>query len=69
VDFWDQRGLPLWFGRGLRAWLQLFDVRPRVDLLDRLCAVDGAAVVYAPVYRGYAIAVNFTKPPDCGAER
>jgi hypothetical protein len=56
-------------GHGLRAWLQLFDVHPRVDLLDRLCAVEGATVVYTPVFRGYAIAISFTKPPDRGAER
>lgn len=68
IDFWDQRGFPPWFGRGLRAWLQLFDVHPRIDLLDRLPAVDAATVVCAPVFRGYAIAISFTKPTDRSAD-
>src|SRR5258708_27589974 len=34
VDFWDQRHLPPWFGRLLRAWLHLFGLHPHSDLPD-----------------------------------
>jgi S-adenosylmethionine-diacylgycerolhomoserine-N-methlytransferase len=61
VDFWDQRGLPICFARALRAWLRLFGVHPRIDLLDRLHGEEGATVTHAVMFRGYAVAIRFTK--------
>jgi S-adenosylmethionine-diacylgycerolhomoserine-N-methlytransferase len=68
VDFWDQRGLPIWFARALRAWLHLFGVHPRTDLLDRLHGEEGATVTYASMFGGYAVAIRFTKPAKRGAD-
>lgn len=36
LDFGDQRGLPAWCERGLRAWLALFEVTPRDELAAEL---------------------------------
>jgi S-adenosylmethionine-diacylgycerolhomoserine-N-methlytransferase len=54
VDFWDQRDLPAWFARSLRAWLALFDVHPRPELIEELRNERGIAVSLSPLYRGYA---------------
>ena len=61
VDFWDQRGLPSWFARPLRAWLALFDVHPRPELADELCRQRGIAVSLSPLYRGYAAELRCVK--------
>jgi S-adenosylmethionine-diacylgycerolhomoserine-N-methlytransferase len=61
VDFWDQRGLPSWFARPLRAWLALFDVHPRPELVDELCRQRGIAVSLSPLYRGYAAELRCVK--------
>lgn len=61
VDFWDQRGLPAWFARALRAWLALFDVQPRLELLDRVRAAPVDQVDVASLFRGYAIALRCIK--------
>jgi len=36
VDFWDQGGLPKFFGGTLRKWLDLFDVHYRPELPEKL---------------------------------
>lgn len=36
VDFWDQGAWPRWFQRLLAGWLELFHVRHRPELLERL---------------------------------
>jgi S-adenosylmethionine-diacylgycerolhomoserine-N-methlytransferase len=40
VDFWDQGGWPGWFGNLLRAWLKMFHVVHRPELLDYLRNLD-----------------------------
>jgi S-adenosylmethionine-diacylgycerolhomoserine-N-methlytransferase len=57
VDFGDQGGLPHWFRDGLRRWLDLFDVKPRVGITHELTAEArsrGLLLSYQPLYRGYA---------------
>jgi S-adenosylmethionine-diacylgycerolhomoserine-N-methlytransferase len=54
VDFWDQRDLPEWLARALRAWLALFDVHPRMALTDELRRQRVTDVTVLPLYRGYA---------------
>ena len=61
VDFWDQRGLPRWFGRSLRAWLALFDVHPRFDLIEHFEALPEGKTEVAPILRGYAVSLRFRK--------
>ena len=61
VDFWDQRDLPRWFARSLRAWLALFDVHPRPELIDELRNERGIAVSLSPLYRGYAAELRCVK--------
>jgi S-adenosylmethionine-diacylgycerolhomoserine-N-methlytransferase len=65
VDFWDQRDLPVVFGRALRAWLALFDVTPRSDMPDffrRLAAERGGAVTVQPIARRYAFHLTYAAP-------
>src|SRR5262249_15622145 len=62
VDFWDQRDLPAWFGRMLRAWLRLFDVNPRADMPDYLAdraRAKGAHGALTPVMGGYAFRFTY----------
>lgn len=57
VDFGDQRDLPGWFAQTLLAWLDLFDVEPRLDMERALGVVasgSGAALRFERLYRGYA---------------
>lgn len=64
VDFWDQRGLPRWFGGLLSKWLELFDVRHRPELLDHLESMqrEGRAELRLDsVGRGYAYLALLTK--------
>lgn len=57
VDFGDQGGLPRWGARGLRAWLAMFDVRPRDDLASEMELMafrySGATSLERP-FLGYA---------------
>ena len=57
VDFGDQAGLPGWFRAGLYAWLRLFHVEFRPELLDALKAHGAASedrVEIRPILKGYA---------------
>ncbi|MBX7220504.1 MAG: class I SAM-dependent methyltransferase [Blastocatellia bacterium] len=66
VDFWDQRGLPIWFRRVLTQWLGLFGVHHKPELLSFLAelqhAQEGAFAVES-VARGYAFLAFFQKQP------
>ncbi len=59
VDFGPGQGLPLWFRRGLRAWLAKFHVAPRDDLATVLAeqARDRGleAAPAQPILGGYAV--------------
>jgi S-adenosylmethionine-diacylgycerolhomoserine-N-methlytransferase len=61
VDFWDQHGLPGWFSRGLRRWLALFGVQPRLDLVAALDGNALGAVAHLPLYGGYAVMASGVK--------
>lgn len=57
VDFGDQRGLPSWFGRLLRSWLNAFQVTPCDDLeiqLRTLADYHHAELHFTRPIRGYA---------------
>ncbi len=65
VDFGQQSGLPRWFKAGLAAWLGKFSVTPRAELKDEAAALareSGAALVFLPLYRDYAVYAVLTKP-------
>ena len=64
VDFGDQHGLPGWFKRGLRDWLDRFHVAPRdtVSAFLREIARDEDILMDAPLFLGYAIAAQVQKP-------
>lgn len=57
VDFGQQERLPDWWRRGLFAWLDAFDVTPRVALFDAAAVVAtrrGLALKTESLSRGYA---------------
>ncbi|WP_020175016.1 class I SAM-dependent methyltransferase [Methyloferula stellata] len=57
VDFGDQAGMPIWFRRALKNWLDLFDVVPRVEITRELKAetrARGLMLSHQALYRGYA---------------
>ncbi|MEW5963907.1 MAG: class I SAM-dependent methyltransferase [Pseudomonadota bacterium] len=65
VDFGQQERLPRWFRSGLHAWLALFSVTPRADLLTELAALarrHGAGLDHERLYRGYAVRAVVRKP-------
>ncbi len=58
VDFGDQRRLPQWFRKGLRAWLASFDVSPRDELpgwIAGLAAECGLTSRCDQTRRGYSM--------------
>ena len=64
VDFWDQRGLPGWFANGLKQWLNLFHVHPRLEVLEyfrELEMLGHISLFIEPLYRRYAYLVRLTK--------
>ncbi|PWV98897.1 S-adenosylmethionine-diacylgycerolhomoserine-N-methyltransferase [Hoeflea marina] len=64
VDFGDQRGLPVWFRRALKAWLARFHVTPRLDLdaeLERLAIAHGGLTRSRRLYRDYAVLAVWQK--------
>ena len=57
VDFGQQEHLPLWFRRGLQAWLARFEVTPRPDLkeaLEQRAMAHNLHLTFEPLWRGYA---------------
>ncbi len=57
VDFGDQAGMPVWFRKALKNWLDLFDVVPRVEITRELKAetrARGLMLSHQALYRGYA---------------
>jgi len=57
VDFGDQAGMPAWFRKGLKGWLDLFDVVPRVEITRELkteTRARGLVLRHETLYRGYA---------------
>ncbi len=64
VDFGQQERLPMWFKRGLDAWLARFDVDPRAalpDALVRIASETGLTSRFEPLYRGYAWSGSLTR--------
>jgi S-adenosylmethionine-diacylgycerolhomoserine-N-methlytransferase len=64
VDFWDQGGWPRWFRFVLKAWLNLFHVHYRPELLEYLQELDAKGVgslTLKPVARRYAYLATFRK--------
>ena len=64
VDFGTQEALPLWFKRGLRAWLDRFHVSPRDDLpdiLETLRPAEAPMHLAAP-FRTYAVSARLVAP-------
>ncbi len=64
VDFGQFERLPGWFGRGMRAWLNKFDVEPRADLFDFVNSLDPAFDCHA-LYRGYTWSCSVARQPIC----
>ena len=65
VDFSEQRGLPGWFRKVLRRWLDLFEVKPRAELPDYLRALSArerGALRVEPLYRDYACLMRYRRP-------
>ena len=65
VDFSEQRGLPGWFRKALRRWLDLFEVTPRVELpryLRTLAASEHGRLTIEPLYRDYACLMLYRRP-------
>lgn len=57
VDFGGQKGMPVWFGRLLRAWLARFHVSPCAEIADVLSCLAseyGGSVRFEPLCRDYA---------------
>ena len=62
VDFGDQAGLPGWFKRALKTWLDQFHVRFRPEIrayFDEQEKAGRGRVTYRPVMRGYAYRLDF----------
>ncbi len=65
VDFSEQRGLPGWFRKLLRRWLDLFEVTPRAELpayLRALAARERGSLTVEPLYRDYACLMRYRRP-------
>lgn len=65
VDFGAQERLPPWVRDALRAWLALFDVRPRRELADYLCrqaSKRGGRVTAVSLYHGYSAYLTYRAP-------
>ena len=63
VDFGQSAGLPRWFHRGLFAWLNLFHVNPRQQLIlhvKRVATAKGMSFTYESKFRDYAWLIKVT---------
>lgn len=57
VDFGQFERLPSGFGKGMKAWLDKFDVEPRAalpDVIRRIAKEVTLTPGFEPLYRGYA---------------
>ena len=64
IDFYDQKDLPGWFRRLLRAWLRQFHVEYPAELIPFLRDWEkrGAGTLkLTPLYRRYALLAEFRK--------
>jgi S-adenosylmethionine-diacylgycerolhomoserine-N-methlytransferase len=64
VDFFDQRDLPVWFGKLLQNWLRQFHVAYPPDLipfLENLEKQGAGKLKVTPLYRRYALMAEFKK--------
>ena len=65
VDFSEQRGLPGWFRKVLRRWLDLFEVTPCSELpayLRALARRERGSLTVEPLYRDYACLMRYRRP-------
>lgn len=66
VDFWDLEGLPEPVRRLLAAWLSLFHVEHKPELLkhmEQIGTKDGNRYIVKPLFRRYAYLASFRKSP------
>lgn len=64
VDFGDGRDLPRWFYRLLTAWLDVFNVKPRpeiIDYLESLSRNEQGLLRVFPVGKHYAFIAEFRR--------
>ncbi|MCB1022822.1 MAG: methyltransferase domain-containing protein [Acidobacteria bacterium] len=64
VDFYDQRDLPEWFRKLLKAWLKKFHVKYPKDLipyLESLEKLKNGDLTVRSIYRSYSFIVRFEK--------
>jgi S-adenosylmethionine-diacylgycerolhomoserine-N-methlytransferase len=57
ADFGDMRGLPDWFGKGVRTWLDWHHVTPRADLFEfaaDIAAAHGGRSEDRRLHRGFS---------------
>ena len=62
VDFWDQKDLPRWFAKLLKAWLEKFHVHYRPELIEHLQKLDAQGrgkLTLESVHRRYAYIARF----------
>lgn len=70
IDFWDGRGLPLWFNRFRAWWLSLFKVyyRPEfLDFLKELQKTGAGKYTVTAVGTSYAFIAHFQKTSEPSA--
>lgn len=66
VDFFDQRSLPAWFRKALRAWLNTFHVQYKPDLIPYLKQLERRGegkLKVTPLYKTYSFIAEFTRSP------
>lgn len=66
VDFFDQRSLPAWFRKALRAWLNKFHVQYKPDLIPYLKQLERRGegkLKVTPLYKTYSFIAEFTRSP------
>jgi S-adenosylmethionine-diacylgycerolhomoserine-N-methlytransferase len=64
VDFWDQHGLPIFFRKLFRMWLQIFHVAHKPELLEHLHKISDnnlGELSFKSMYRGYSFIASFRK--------
>jgi S-adenosylmethionine-diacylgycerolhomoserine-N-methlytransferase len=64
VDFYDQKGLPIWFQKVLKVWLKQFHVQFWNDLMPHLESLEKEGKIkldISEVYRRYSFIAELTK--------